>query len=320
MKTLLALLLVLSCLNLSAQKVVIKGRINNKQQFLPFSQVIVNDTLAKFTKRYLTDKEFNSKVYTAFKQLSNDTVYVKNVAEKATFSIVAKVTDSLYFKAIRYITQKYAVKDLLKLKEVNIVLTPEPCEEYKPCKDTVPTNFYAFVAEKISVKSVPETYYCNTVGLDERYEARYKIIKNVYGSYSKDTITFAVYDHYGTPAFSNYKYVMLFVSEYCGKLYHEKYQYFNVYLNSEGKWASPGDPYRFDGQVDNHTVKGIPMTFSSDVSFDIKKFTYPGRQPKYEEPYFKIEKDRAIPVMGTLVDDLFLVKKQGVLNARKIFK
>jgi hypothetical protein len=287
---------------------------------LPLALVELNDTTSKFYQAHLKDPGNDRSQNEIYSKLFKDTNYVVTPKEDGRFSIKAKPGDTLYFKAFNHVTQKHAVSDLLKLKNINILLEREPCEEYKPCKQTLPTFTYAFVGERISVNYVREPNYCNMSVMDSKYEAKYRVVKNVYGKYSKDTITFTVYDHYGTPAFSKYEHVLLFVSEYCGKLYHEKYQYFDVYLNGKGKWASPGDPYRLDQNIQDRNVKAEPMTFAADVNFDTKKFVYPGRQPKYEAPYYKINDNTAFPVMGTPVDKLFLIKKEGVLKARGIFK
>ena len=117
-------------------------------------------------------------------------------------------------------------------------------------------SLLVFIGEKIEVKYSPEekkespvdtiiegndTSYVRTVSvsIDSRYIAKYKILQLNNGSYKQDTIEFFVFDHYGEPAFSKYKTVLLFVSYYKGKLYHEKYQYFDLYLTADNKWASP---------------------------------------------------------------------------------
>ena len=94
-------------------------------------------------------------------------------------------------------------------------------------------TLFVFVGEKIFVQELPH----NDNSIDAKFKAKYKILQRVYGNFSKDTIEFEVYDHYGVPGFSHYKNVLLFVSEYEGKYYHEKYQYFDVYQTNSGKWA-----------------------------------------------------------------------------------
>ena len=62
-------------------------------------------------------------------------------------------------------------------------------------------NLFVFVGEKISVTELPQ----DEDSRDHGFQATYKILDRVYGNYSKDTIHFEAYDHYGTPPFSKYK-------------------------------------------------------------------------------------------------------------------
>src|SRR5688572_5983356 len=86
-------------------------------------------------------------------------------------------------------------------------------------------TLFVFVGEKVSVDEVPP----DSNSMDAQFKAKYVILKRIYGMFVKDTIEFEVYDHYGRPGFSHYKNSLLFVSEYEGKFYHEKYQFFDVY-------------------------------------------------------------------------------------------
>ena len=60
--------------------------------------------------------------------------------------------------------------------------------------------------KKINVNYAKRKYYCNIISMDGKFDAQYKILENVYGNYENDTIKFSAYDHYGTPAFSEYNY------------------------------------------------------------------------------------------------------------------
>jgi hypothetical protein len=63
--------------------------------------------------------------------------------------------------------------------------------------------------------------YCDvfTHGFNGEFKSEYKIEKNVYGNYQKDTINFAAIDDY-IPDFSKYE-NLTFVGEYCGQLYQK---------------------------------------------------------------------------------------------------
>lgn len=289
--------------------------------------IIRNDTLRKYAVSIPRPIENDTDSYAAailkyryFDKLLEDTNYVVRTKQDGSFQITVSPTDSLYFQAYRHFPKAYSVKDLLKMDSIVIRLQPEPCVPYERCNDTVPSNHYAFVGKKISVKGVAQPYYCGSViPFDSKYEAEYVVLKTVYGCYESDTIRFTAFDHYGFPAFGKYQTVLLFVSEYCGKLYHEKYQYFDVYQTVDGRWASPGDPYKLD-EYHRKDLKAQPMQFPDSVWFNISKLHPDAIKRQYPFPYFKIEGNKAIPVMGTYVEDLFTVKKEGVLKARKVFR
>src|SRR5918994_641236 len=82
-------------------------------------------------------------------------------------------------------------------------------------------TLFVFVGEKINVKSIPY----KEGQFDHGIEATYKVLQHVYGHYDNDIIEFKAYDHYGTPEFTKYKTVLLFVSEYKGAFYQEKYMF-----------------------------------------------------------------------------------------------
>jgi hypothetical protein len=184
------------------------------------------------------------------------------------------------------------------------------------------SKLYVFVGEKIEVVSFEPEIEKGEVLMDFSFKAKYRVIQNVYGKYDKDIIEFEVYDHYGIPPFSKYKNVLLFVSEYEGKLYHEKYQYFDVYQTKNGKWASCGDPYRKD-DYHRKNFQAVNLEFNEPLIFDLNDYKKDYR-PEYvkeffKSPYFKIADNKAQCLMGAFVEDLFKIKKEGVLKARGLF-
>jgi len=190
-------------------------------------------------------------------------------------------------------------------------------------------SLIVFVGEKIEIKHMKrpltETIIegddtVSYVRIDREYIAKYKILQLIHGSYKSDTIEFTVYDHYGNPAFSKYKTVLLFVSKDNGKLYHEKYQYFDLYMTEHGKWASPyssGDyNHRFKDSI---TVKPEIIPFVDKVFYSIKKMPADEIKKWFPQPFYRIEKKRAIAIYGNYVEDLFVLKQQTILKARGIF-
>ena len=79
-------------------------------------------------------------------------------------------------------------------------------------------SLYVFVGKRIFVeKFIPkDTAAMKYIRFDEEFNAKYAVIQNVYNHYDAGSIEFEAFDHYGTPAFSKYKYVLLFVSNVGG--------------------------------------------------------------------------------------------------------
>ncbi|MFB9079617.1 hypothetical protein ACFFWB_19800 [Flavobacterium procerum] len=272
----------------------------------------MNDTLTKFRNQASKTKNWEG-----YRELTKNKDFVVNTDSTGHFSINVKPTDSLYFSSYLYLDQKYAVADLLKRKAIKIQLEKEPCVPYTSCEQKKPSKFYAFVGTKIDLKYEKNPNYCDMVVMDAKYKALYKIEKNLYGNFKKDTISFTAFDHYGIPAFSKYEHVLLFVSEYCNKLFHEKYQYFDVYKTEDGKWARPGDPYKQEHNTEK-TVTIKKISFDKNVWFDISDLTTEQIEENYPAAYFRIIDQKAIPFMGVYAEDLVEIKKLGVLKARNI--
>ncbi len=198
-------------------------------------------------------------------------------------------------------------------------------------------SLIVFVGEIIEVKLSPEdkkqklvdtliegkdtSYVIHiSTNTDSRYFAKYKILQLMQGAYKADTIEFAAYDHYGQPGFSKHKTVLLFVSFTNGKLYHEKYQYFNLYLAKNGKWASPYSTYDYNHPFKNNiTVKPERIEWTEEVSFPIDNFTKEEIETMYPTPYYLIKNRRAIAVYGNYTEDLFKLKQQTILKARGLY-
>jgi len=319
-----------------SQQVEVKGiaidtfRVTRKFSSL---KVILNDTLRRLKmqedkkvaafyrqKKVSSGKALDSMLIISdamFKQrlkLAKDTNVVVTPNSVGEFRIKARLTDSLCFISDRFIPQIYAVSDLLKMDKIFIKLVPEACEQRFVCTEKS-TQLYAFIGEKISVKYV-NPYYCDgSISFDGQFECEYKVIRNIHGKLQTDTVKFTAYDHYGTPHFSKYQYVLLFLGDYCGRLFHEKYQYFDVYPTTDGRWARPGDPYELDSKLPDKQVKAKPIKFKDSVAIDLSD-KYSQEKTRYVSPYFKIINEKAIPLQGAYIEDLLEIKKQGVLKAR----
>lgn len=123
--------------------------------------------------------------------------------------------------------------------------------EFKMTNDSV--NLYAFIGEKISViefdpnennermeidSITGDTLIFKSYVMDNGFRNKYKVIRNVYNELETDTVEFDAYDHYGRPAFENYKNVILYLSysEEKNKYYHQKYIFDPIEKDRNGNW------------------------------------------------------------------------------------
>ena len=299
-----------------SQDIRIEGIAVNSFKANTFVGIDVNDTLRKFRK-----KAFDSKNWDGYNELYSNKKYVTHTDSTGHFIITAKPTDSISFYFHRNIKQMYLVSDLLKMKSIKIQLEREPCVEYVRCEQANPTNYYIFIGKKIDVTVESQPYYCNGDELlDAKFKSIYKIEKNIYGVFPKDTITFTAFDHFGVPNFSKFDNVLLFVGEYCGNLYHEKYQYFDLYKTKNGKWACPGNPYKYNKYLKDKIIKPKKIKFDKSVWFDISNLNPKLIEQEYPKEFYKIIDNKAIPFMGTYVDELLTIKgnilRKKVINIK----
>ncbi|WP_281777934.1 hypothetical protein [Croceibacter atlanticus] len=311
-KLLLIYILLLSTITF-AQKVTVKGIALDSTNGRNKVYITLNDTINK----YLKNKDFDMDKYESLYDNKNFNTKVNN---QNRFKIKAKLSDSLTFSSWRHITKSYLVSDLKSKKDIKIVLEPQVCEEYVPCKEENP-KLYVFIGEKIKVDYAKRKYYCNRVSMDSKFDAKYKIVENLYGNFMNDTINYVAYDHYGKPGFSEYDNVILYVAEYCGELYHVKYQYNNVYKTKNGKWASPYQGFDYK-KLDSLNIKRpIKMEFEKEVTFEYGKHTdtlwFEKRFPK---PFYKTNGFKAKAVYGNYAIDIFEIMKKTILKTRGFFE
>lgn len=308
-------LLVFSTIFYKSQKVTVRGIAKDTTKNSNTVLVVVNDTLRKESKR-----SFIIRNWDGHERLRKNKDFVTTADKNGNYQIKAKLTDTLYFYNYnKYYEQKYKVADIIKNK-IKVELKPEPCVPYVACEQKQPSNFYIFVAEKISGEYEADPYYCKVKMLDGGgMKYTYKIKEEIYGDYPKDTIVFKSYSHLGRPMIEYYDTVLLFIGEYCGKLYQEKYQFFDLYKTKDGRWASPGDPYKFDKYQDNKTIKAQSIDFDPFIRIStIPPDDDDQRFQKYEAPYYRLIGDKAVPLMGTYIKDLIKVKMGGSLKNKNI--
>ncbi len=202
-------------------------------------------------------------------------------------------------------------------KTSTLVDTPRSFVKNYGLNDT--TRLFAFVGENISVEPLPHIQG----SMDNCFKAKYLILQIVYGNFSKDTIEFVACDHYGTPAFSKFKNVLLYVSADNGTYYHQKYMYNDVYKTKDERWAGTYASDDYEHAYNKHTkIKPVKIEFAETVSFPTKMVDEEGRQLdfSYSKLYFKTVGDSAFAVYGNYIEDLVTLKKTGFLTARGMFQ
>jgi hypothetical protein len=211
-----------------------------------------------------------------------------------------------------YFTQVYKVRDLLERDSIHIVLQPRPCITFPPC-EKADWKVIAAVVSQVRLLDDPYEDCPGVYHLDRRYVASYKILQPILGNYKQnDTLTFEVFDHYGSPAFADYQNVLIYICDYCGRLVHVKYQYNNVYITEDGRWAAPYQTHDYmwlakSGKTT--TVKPELITFKKPVMFNLDGYAPEVVKQQFPEPYYKIEGNKAIAVYGNYIEELLEIKK-----------
>ena len=182
-------------------------------------------------------------------------------------------------------------------------------------------QLYVFVGEKIEVSpaefEVEEGSFC----LDYAFIAKYRILECIYGKFEADTIDFIAYDHYGTPNFSNYQYVLLYVVDYKGKYIHSKYQYSSLFKAKDGRWAGPYSHLDYLHAFNKDTkIKPEIIEFKQEAAIDLSVLKKEHMDYYFPSPYYKIKNNKAFVIYGNYINELFHLKKDGVLKARGYFK
>lgn len=239
---------------------------------------------------------------------------------KAKYKVLEVLTGHFDGEFIEFQTALFSLSDS---KRAMLTLTKESDGSYRLIYSSAAFSkedkgLRIFVGSKISMEPFEPKYPDGTTISDNAFNAKYRIIQAIYGKYKTDTIEFEVYDHYGVPGFSTFDNVLLYVSEgENGKLYHEKYMYSPVYLTKGGRWASPYESNDYHHAYNKDTtVRPEEMEYVDNVEFSILGVENSQLKERFPAPYFRIEGDKAVSVMGNYVEDLLTLKLNGFLKAR----
>lgn len=288
-KSLLILCIILNLQLAFSQYVEVKGIA--KQKNYGKVLIVLNDTLNKLAKDYPDS---------LYRQMwkNKDLINYSDVEGKFTFN--AKLKDTLFFSAIDYSSQKFAVSDLVKQKEVNIVLERLPCVEYIPCQEKISEKFI-FIGKKIEVVAAYDPNYCNIISMDSKYRAKYKILKGISKNVTFDTIEFDSYDHLSRIKYSEYENVMLFVVKHCNKLIYEKYHYYPVYKTLDGNWATPVVK-NFNTKLKISSKKPRKVEMAEPIFSGV--FSNKELEETYPKPYFEAKDGKVYMLYGYYPEDL----------------
>ena len=155
-------------------------------------------------------------------------------------------------------------------------------------KEVVPGNLIVFVGRKLEVRKAQSL---DEYSLDNKFEARFEVLSVIFGSHRDHEIRFTAYDHLARdlPGFARQEVVLLYVSRYEGRLFHEKYQYDLVYPTRDGRWAGCGTSDRAAPQIRLHPIDFAPEARSGCTE-------------------------------GLYAEELFEARRRGVLRARGLFQ
>lgn len=202
-------------------------------------------------------------------------------------------------------------------------------------QENLNVNLFAFIGEKISIeefdpnnteekkieidKETGDTIFRKSYVMDRAFKLKYKVLKNLYNDLKSDTIEFVAYDHYGKPNFAEFKNVILYISKSQDEKYyfHRKYQYNEIHKTKNKEWIGLlnfGSVYRIEEGL-KLNLKEIKLDKS--VYIDLKNIPKRNIELLYPKPFFKINKNKAIPILGFPIKDLIEYKVKNLIQEDK---
>lgn len=323
-----------------SQEIVVKGKAFNSGKFNDRVVYIVkNDTINKQRKhnqsfiaswneksKFKNSKDDSYLEFTKNKEVFELLFKNKNYRTQTdilgNFEIKAKLSDSLFFESHWHTTKKYLVADLIKKKKIKIELKSEPCEVW-PSHPEKPTKLYVFIGKKIKVWESPSSY-CNMRPLTSRILSKYLVVKNIYGDFKKDTIQFTTFPPHSElirqnyypfrTSFSEYDYCLLYVAQYKNELLQATYVFDDVYMTKEGKWATPLKPKGLRNTISPDLFKPEKINFITPIEFEYEDIFFKQMKENFPDAYTKISDGKITVDYGYYVEDLFEIRKAGVLK------
>ncbi|MCG2432103.1 hypothetical protein [Aequorivita xiaoshiensis] len=195
-------------------------------------------------------------------------------------------------------------------------------------------SLFVFTGKRVSIKKVKEfkdketlidsiivndsLIYIETPNViqDYKYKAKFKIIEQFKGDLPDKKIEFDLYNHYGKPKLSKSNTFLLFVIKIDGEFQLLKYAHHRVYETDNGKFAIPYDKNEYRNQKGpSLKIKPKKINFKQVPEFRIYKDDSPDWVKRtYPKPYYRIEKNKAIPIFGNYIEDYIKLRLNGTLK------
>jgi hypothetical protein len=199
-------------------------------------------------------------------------------------------------------------------------------------------SLFVFTGKRISLKKVKEfkdketlidslvvndsLIYIETPNViqDYKFKGKIKILNQFKGNLNLDKIEVDLYNHYGKPNLSKSNIYLFFVIKIDGKFQLLKYAHHQVYKTKNGKLGIPYDRNEYRNQKSKLLkIEPEKMEFNKVPKFQIyKDDSKDWIERTYPKPYYRIEKNKAIPIYGNYIEDYIKLRLNGTLN--EIFK
>jgi len=199
-------------------------------------------------------------------------------------------------------------------------------------------SLFVFTGKKISIKKIKDfedkktqidiivvndsIIYIETPNViqDYKYRAKFKIIEQFKGDLPDKKIEFDLYNHYGKPKLSKSNTFLLFVIKIDGEFQLLKYAHHRVYETENEKFAIPYDKNEYRNQnVPLLKIEPKKINFKQVPEFRIYEDDSPDWVKRtYPKPYYRIEKNKAIPIFGNYIEDYIKLRLNGTL--KDVFK
>lgn len=193
---------------------------------------------------------------------------------------------------------------------------PDGCGE----KPGAPQKVFVFIGELLSAKKVFAREHYN----EARYSATYRIIERVCGDYSgPDTMDIDVIQVIYDSSFKRHKFQLLMLTKDTSE--GEDYVlwadlYFDLFKTRSNEWAGSYMSKNDTEYEGRKALKPKKVGFSKQSFYDTRGMTREEIDLFYPEPFYKIKREKAIPVLGNSIQEIFQHQKEGTLANADIYE